>query len=102
MMREIFEAMEARIKAEVRRDEIDEVIMPSETPLARSNREADEWLVARQKARSNQRKLICSAESCNFVCDRERGHLGSHRSYNEQIDEPVFWSQIKHKREAKP
>jgi hypothetical protein len=28
-----------------------------------------------------------------FRCDREHGHSGQHRSYFEQIDEPVFWSE---------
>lgn len=30
-----------------------------------------------------------------LVCDREAGHAGSHRGYNEQIDEPMFWGYIK-------
>ena len=28
-----------------------------------------------------------------FTCDREQGHGGQHRTYFEQIDEPVFWSE---------
>lgn len=26
-----------------------------------------------------------------MACDREPGHKGSHRGYNEQIDEAMFW-----------
>jgi hypothetical protein len=34
----------------------------------------------------------CGATSHGYVCDREPGHAGNHRSYNEQVDEPVFWT----------
>ncbi len=33
----------------------------------------------------------CGAEALGYVCDREAGHEGQHRGYNEQIDEPMFW-----------
>lgn len=33
----------------------------------------------------------CGARSGQFVCDRDAGHGGDHRGYNEQIDEPIFW-----------
>jgi hypothetical protein len=34
----------------------------------------------------------CGAVSHQYTCDREAGHDGQHRGYNEQIDEPVFWT----------
>lgn len=30
--------------------------------------------------------------TCLYVCDRENGHLGNHRGYNDQHDEAVFWA----------
>lgn len=35
--------------------------------------------------------MKCRAENDGFACDREPGHSGSHRGYNAQIDEPMFW-----------
>jgi hypothetical protein len=35
----------------------------------------------------------CGAAAGGLVCDREKGHSGNHRGYNEQIDEPMFWRQ---------
>ncbi len=34
----------------------------------------------------------CRASVGFLSCDREVGHDGSHRGYNEQIDEPMFWA----------
>jgi len=33
----------------------------------------------------------CGAVCEHLVCDRERGHLGQHRGYDANIDEPIFW-----------
>lgn len=33
----------------------------------------------------------CCVQACGLTCDREAGHPGQHRGYNEQIDEPMFW-----------
>ena len=33
----------------------------------------------------------CGAVYGHLVCDREHGHSGSHRGYDEQIDEALFW-----------
>jgi hypothetical protein len=38
-------------------------------------------------------KQLCGEASGSLVCDREVGHDGNHRGYNEQIDEPMFWPQ---------
>jgi len=35
----------------------------------------------------------CGHVNGSLVCDREPNHEGNHRGYNEQIDEPMFWSQ---------
>lgn len=34
---------------------------------------------------------VCGAMNSGLRCDRERGHTGAHRSYQDQIDEPMFW-----------
>lgn len=34
----------------------------------------------------------CGAVSGSFACDREAGHSGSHRGYNDAIDEAMFWA----------
>lgn len=44
----------------------------------------------------------CGAEALGYVCDREAGHEGQHRGYNEQIDEPMFWPTLKVRNEAVP
>ncbi len=36
----------------------------------------------------------CGNTSGSFVCDRETGHVGAHRGYDAQIDEPVFWLDV--------
>lgn len=33
----------------------------------------------------------CDARCGFYRCDREVGHLGQHRTYNEALDEPLFW-----------
>lgn len=33
----------------------------------------------------------CCVQACGLICDREAGHPGQHRGYNEQIDEAMFW-----------
>lgn len=36
---------------------------------------------------------LCGIISGIYRCDRERGHAGNHRGYNEEHDEPVFWKE---------
>lgn len=49
---------------------------------------------AQEETRNDQETRAedqCGAVSAHLVCDRESGHSGSHRGYDEQIDEPMFW-----------
>lgn len=42
----------------------------------------------------------CSAKAFGLTCQREEGHPGQHRGYNEQIDEPMFWPVLKVRNEV--
>jgi hypothetical protein len=37
----------------------------------------------------------CGVRSGELICDREEGHHGYHRGYNEKIDAPMFWADAK-------
>jgi hypothetical protein len=41
----------------------------------------------------NESPRRCGVVAGSYTCDREAGHTGSHRGYDEQIDEPMFWAQ---------
>lgn len=35
--------------------------------------------------------MTCGHTAGALVCDREPGHVGNHRGYNDQIDAAMFW-----------
>lgn len=39
--------------------------------------------------------MVCGNASGLYSCDREPGHGGSHRGYNEEHDAPMFWEDVK-------